>query len=116
MLGAVVREGDTSLCLGRDGDSGIGMRARLGSASGLRRWQAGGWLPAPHADRWERCLRRSRWMCCHGTALLGQAARNMVMQEDAILHSEDARSNSKECGALVKPSGPAESLAEMKGS
>ncbi|XP_053804871.1 BLOC-1-related complex subunit 7 isoform X3 [Vidua macroura] len=48
--------------------------------------------------------------------LLGQAARNMVMQEDAILHSEDARSNSKECGALVKPSGPAESLAEMKGS
>ncbi|XP_074401261.1 BLOC-1-related complex subunit 7 isoform X3 [Zonotrichia albicollis] len=48
--------------------------------------------------------------------LLGQAARNMVMQEDAILHSEDARSNSKERGALVKPSGPAESLAEMKGS
>uniref|UniRef100_A0A8C5IHD1 BLOC-1-related complex subunit 7 n=1 Tax=Junco hyemalis TaxID=40217 RepID=A0A8C5IHD1_JUNHY len=28
--------------------------------------------------------------------LLGQAARNMVMQEDAILHSEDARSNSEE--------------------
>lgn len=42
MLGAVVRGGATSLCLGRDGDSGSGMRARLSSASGLRRWQAGG--------------------------------------------------------------------------
>ncbi|XP_019314834.1 BLOC-1-related complex subunit 7 isoform X1 [Panthera pardus] len=28
--------------------------------------------------------------------LLGQAARNMVLQEDAILHSEDARSYSEE--------------------
>ncbi|XP_044069014.1 BLOC-1-related complex subunit 7 isoform X1 [Siniperca chuatsi] len=38
--------------------------------------------------------------------LLGQAARNMVIQEDAILHSED-------CGALQKPAGPAETLAEV---
>ncbi|XP_075011058.1 BLOC-1-related complex subunit 7 isoform X1 [Calonectris borealis] len=48
--------------------------------------------------------------------LLGQAARNMVMQEDAILHSEDARSNSEERRAVVKPTGSAESLAEMKRS
>uniref|UniRef100_A0AAQ4R694 BLOC-1-related complex subunit 7 n=1 Tax=Gasterosteus aculeatus aculeatus TaxID=481459 RepID=A0AAQ4R694_GASAC len=38
--------------------------------------------------------------------LLGQAARNMVIQEDAILHSED-------CGALQKPAGPAEAPAEV---
>lgn len=31
MLGAVVRGGGTSSCLGRDGGSGTGMRARLGS-------------------------------------------------------------------------------------
>ncbi|XP_075011061.1 BLOC-1-related complex subunit 7 isoform X3 [Calonectris borealis] len=34
--------------------------------------------------------------------LLGQAARNMVMQEDAILHSEDARSNSEEVSTQLK--------------
>ncbi|XP_054019694.1 BLOC-1-related complex subunit 7 isoform X1 [Dryobates pubescens] len=34
--------------------------------------------------------------------LLGQAARNMVMQEDAILHSEDARSNSEEVSSQMK--------------
>lgn len=57
MLGSVVRGGDRSSCLGRDRDRRTGMRGQLGSASGLRRWQAGGWLPALQGDRWERCLR-----------------------------------------------------------
>uniref|UniRef100_A0AAQ4QHI7 BLOC-1-related complex subunit 7 n=1 Tax=Gasterosteus aculeatus aculeatus TaxID=481459 RepID=A0AAQ4QHI7_GASAC len=45
--------------------------------------------------------------------LLGQAARNMVIQEDAILHSEDAGGHPEECGALQKPAGPAEAPAEV---
>ncbi|XP_055027262.2 BLOC-1-related complex subunit 7 isoform X2 [Misgurnus anguillicaudatus] len=47
--------------------------------------------------------------------LLSQAARNMVIQEDAILHSEDARGYSKECGTLKKPAGPAETFNEIMG-
>ncbi|XP_032367404.1 BLOC-1-related complex subunit 7 isoform X1 [Etheostoma spectabile] len=45
--------------------------------------------------------------------LLGQAARNMVIQEDAILHSEDAGGHPEECGALEKPPGPAETPAKV---
>uniref|UniRef100_A0AAX7UMV9 BLOC-1-related complex subunit 7 n=1 Tax=Astatotilapia calliptera TaxID=8154 RepID=A0AAX7UMV9_ASTCA len=66
--------------------------------------------------------------------LLGQAARSMVIQEDAILHSEDVSSlliepeknvhyhhtftvpaggHSEECGALEKPAGPAETPVEV---
>nr|XP_010789624.1 PREDICTED: UPF0693 protein C10orf32 homolog [Notothenia coriiceps] len=39
-------------------------------------------VPAP--------LRRTRGVCLCLSQLLGQAARNMVIQEDAILHSEDS--------------------------
>uniref|UniRef100_A0AAZ3RIL4 BLOC-1-related complex subunit 7 n=1 Tax=Oncorhynchus tshawytscha TaxID=74940 RepID=A0AAZ3RIL4_ONCTS len=46
--------------------------------------------------------------------LLGQAARNMVIQEDAILHSEDTRGHPEECGTLQKPSGSTEAFTEMK--
>uniref|UniRef100_A0AAZ3P6P3 BLOC-1-related complex subunit 7 n=1 Tax=Oncorhynchus tshawytscha TaxID=74940 RepID=A0AAZ3P6P3_ONCTS len=76
--------------------------------------------------------------------LLGQAARNMVIQEDAILHSEDSlrkmsiitthlqyqemtiilymdlcfifqtRGHPEECGTLQKPSGSTEAFTEMK--
>uniref|UniRef100_A0AAX7SLY9 BLOC-1-related complex subunit 7 n=1 Tax=Astatotilapia calliptera TaxID=8154 RepID=A0AAX7SLY9_ASTCA len=59
--------------------------------------------------------------------LLGQAARSMVIQEDAILHSEDVSSLLIEpeknvhyhhtftvpCGALEKPAGPAETPVEV---
>ncbi|XP_012873153.1 PREDICTED: UPF0693 protein C10orf32 homolog isoform X2 [Dipodomys ordii] len=46
--------------------------------------------------------------------LLGQAARNMVLQEDAILHSEDARSYSEECWTVIRSTGPAKSPAEIE--
>ncbi|XP_021101315.1 BLOC-1-related complex subunit 7 isoform X4 [Heterocephalus glaber] len=45
--------------------------------------------------------------------LLGQAARNMVLQEDAILHSEDARSYSEECRTVIRPTGPTETSLEI---
>ncbi|KAM6347249.1 BLOC-1-related complex subunit 7 isoform 1-T1 [Alca torda] len=89
----------------------LGPRASLAAPG--RGWEAGGCLQlmaALQGDRRERCLRPSLHLCalraghrhaphkCHlgppahqpCVQLLGQAARNMVMQEDAILHSEDS--------------------------
>lgn len=64
-LGAVVRGGDTCSCLGRNGDSGMGPGCGHGWAL-LGTPVAGGRVTASSPG----CLRRSRWMCSHGTGVI----------------------------------------------
>lgn len=63
-LGAVVQGGDTSSCLGRNGDGGMGPGCGHGWALLGTPAVADGRVTASSAG----CLRRSRWMCSHSTA------------------------------------------------